>query len=77
MKDSMTKIINTIRGKITSRTDEISDNIVLINLKQSLIEYEDEEGESKIILIQYYRMYKLFHKIYDIFAKLKTTIHEI
>ena len=77
MKDSLKKIINTMGGKITSRTDEILNNIVLINLKQSLIEYEDEEGESKTILKQCYGMDKLFRKIYDIFVKLKISIHEI
>jgi len=45
MKNSFTKIINIMGGKITSRTDEILNNIELINLKQTLIEYEDEEGK--------------------------------
>jgi len=77
LKDSLKKIINTMGAKVAPRTNEILNNIVLINLKQSLIEYEDEEGESKTILKQCYGMDKLFHKIYDIFVKLKISIHEI
>ena len=79
MKASLEKIISTIpkdkKDKINK--EEILNNIVIINLRQSIDEYEDDNGDTKIIIKQWYDMDILFKKIYDLFIKEKMFIDEI
>ena len=76
-KDSLTKIIYTMNSNVRERKDEILNNMILINLKQQLFEYEDEEGESKTIIKQCYGLDQLFKKIYEIFCDKKISLYEI
>ena len=79
MKASLEKIISTIpkdkKDKINK--EEILNNIVIINLRQSIDEYEDDNGDTKIIIKQCYGIDILFKKIYDLFIKEKISIDEI
>ena len=76
-KDSLTKIINTMESKVRERKDEILSNMILINLKQQLFEYEDEEGESKTTIKQCYGLDQLFKKMYELFRDKKISITDI
>ena len=76
-KDSLTKIINTMESTVRERKDEILSNMILINLKQQLFEYEDEEGESKTTIKQCYGLDQLFKKMYELFYDKKISITEI
>ena len=76
-KDSLTKIINTMEPKVRERKDEILSNMILINLKQQLFEYEDEEGESKTTIKQCEGLDQLFKKMYELFCDKKISITEI
>ena len=76
-KDSLTKIINTMESTVRERKDEILSNMILINLKQQLFEYEDEEGESKTTIKQCEGLDQLFKKMYELFYDKKISITEI
>ena len=65
-KDFLTNIINTIDSYERDRKEEIINNIILISLKQQLYEYEDDEGESKILIKQCFGLDQLFKKIYEL-----------
>ena len=74
MKESLKKIIISMKmdKKLEAlKIDEILNNMVLINLKQSVFEYEDEDENTKTIIKQCYGMDKLFEKINSIFDKQK------
>ena len=79
MKDSLTKIIKSIPEEDQKKINinDILNNIIIINLKQSIIEFEDENGDNKSIIKQCYGMNDLFKKIYDMFLLKKISIHEI
>ena len=77
LKDSIKKIITTMDNNKNILQDNILDNFVSINLRQSLYEYEDEKEEIKTIIKQCYGMDILCKKIYDIFIKHKISISEI
>ena len=79
MKDSLKKIITSISQNERENIDqnEILNNIVVINLRQSLFEYEDENEEIKVVLKQCYGMDTLFKKIYDLFSNDKISIYQI
>lgn len=63
---------------INEQSYEILNNIIIINLRQSIEENDDDEEEEKKIRIkQCYGMDKLFKKIYDMFEKDKISIYEI
>ena len=76
-KDFLTNIINTTNSYKRDRRDEILNNIILISLKQQLFEYEDDEGESKIIIKQCFGLDQLFKKMYELFLDKKIFISEI
>ena len=80
MKDSLKKIIISmeIDKKLkTLKIDEILNNMVLINLKQSVFEFTDEEDNTKTVIKQCYGMDKLFEKIYSLFAQQKISTMDI
>ena len=81
VKDSLKKIIYSIPDmdeKLKSlKVDEIFKNLMLINLKQSLVEIEDEEGNCKTIIKQSYGMDKLLGKMDEMFNKQKISILDI
>ena len=78
-KDYLKKIISTIPKdkQDTINKEDILNNIVVINLRQSIFEYEDENGDIKIIIKQCYGMDSLLKKIYDLFSQDKISIFEI
>lgn len=73
--DSLRLIINSIPSY--ERSYSILDNIIEINLRQSIEEEEDEDEQIKVKIKQCYGMDKLFKKIYDIFERHKISIYEI
>ena len=74
-KGSLKQVINSM--PYNERNTQILDNIVLINLRQSIEEDEEEDEEKVIKVKQCYGMDKLFKKIYDIFVSQKISIYEI
>ena len=76
--DSIKKIINTMENKDEIDTNEILKNMIVINLKQSIEEDEDdEENNSKIRIKQTFGMDELFKMIYEMLKKHKILIYEI
>ena len=75
MKDSIEQIINTMDSSTKSRLEEIHNNIVLINLRQSIEDEEDDDDDknNKKKIRQCYGMDELFAKIYSNFKKLTIT----
>lgn len=71
MKDSLEQIVNSMDSSCQKRLDKIKENIVIINLKQSLEYNDDDEETNKIIIKQCYGMDELFNKIYSIFQNLE------
>ena len=63
MKDSLEQIVNSMDSSCQKRLDKIKENIVIINLKQSLEYNDDDEETNKIIIKQCYGMDELFNKI--------------
>jgi len=83
-KKEVNKFISLIHDSLLKlneekiKINEIYDNIVVVKLKQSLIEYEDEyEEENKTIIKQCNGIDNLFRKIYEIFKEHKVSIYEI
>ena len=75
-KDSIIKIINTMKNNDKLDKEEILNNMVVINLKQSIYEDEDED-EVKIKIRQCFGMDELFQKIYDMLKIHKIPLYEI
>mgnify|MGYP002626696933 CR=1 FL=1 len=75
-KDSIIKIINTMKNNDKLDKEEILNNMVVINLKQSIYEDEDED-EVKIKIRQCFGMDELFTKIYDMLKNHKISLYEI
>ena len=77
LKISLKKIIDSIPNEVKLRTNELLNNIILINLRQSFDYYEDDEGNEKYKLRQCYGLDKLFKKIYDILEIHKININDL
>ena len=75
--DSLEQVINSMN--VYDRSKDILDNIIVVNLHQSIEEVEDDEDENKtkIQIKQTYGMDLIFKKIYDMFEKHKISIYEI
>ena len=75
MKDSIERIVNTMDSPTKSRLKEIHNNIVLINLRQSIEDEEDDDDNknNKKKIRQCYGMDELFAKIYSNFKELTIT----
>ena len=73
-KDSIIKIINTMYNKDKLNKDDILNNMIVINLKQSI---EEDEDEDKIKIRQCFGMDELFQKIYDMLKEHKISLYEI
>ena len=75
--DSLEQVINSM--DYNDRSRDILDNIIVVNLRQSVEEVEDyeEEGKLNTIIKPTYGMDLIFKKIYDMFEKHKISIYEI
>lgn len=89
-KDSIKSIVYTIEKKYKIEADDIINNMVIINLKQSFEEYDEEEYEDEdddsnnkkekktsIKIAQTFGMDKLFKKIYEMLEKHKIHVYDI
>ena len=76
-KDSLEQVIKSMPSNESYKN--IFNNIIVINLRQSVEEEEDEENQEKINIKikQTYGMDLIFKKIYDMFVGLKISIYEI
>ena len=83
MKDSIEQIVNTMDSSTKSRLKEIHNNIVIINLIQSIEDDDDDDDDdknkkkNKIKIRQCYGMDELFNKIYSNFKELKISEYQI
>lgn len=82
MKDSIEQIVNTMDSSTKSRLKEIHNNIVIINLIQSIEDDDDDDDDknkkkNKIKIRQCYGMDELFDKIYSNFKELKISEYQI
>ena len=76
-KESLKKIINTIKFDSNTKIKEILDNIVVIKLLQTFEDIEDNDGKNVIEINQCYGMDELFHKIYQIYGNEIIYIHNL
>ena len=76
-KDSLEQVIKSMPSDGSYKN--IFNNIIVINLRQSIEEEEDEENQEKINIKikQTYGMDLIFKKIYDMFVEHKISIYEI
>ena len=76
-QDSLKQVINPM--KLFESSNEILNNIIVVNLRQSVEEEDDSEEEEKINIKikQTYGMDLIFKKIYEMFEKHKISISEI
>ena len=76
-QDSLKQVINSM--KLFESSNEILNNIIVINLRQSVEEEEDseEEGKMNIKIKPTFGMDLIFKKIYEMFEKHKISISEI